>query len=75
MTAKEVKVICKFEGIYRKAIIKTSAINDSFTVWFYFNGYQDYEWKRGANGIAMDSCKTLDQAKGKAKRYIEKDYR
>lgn len=64
-----------FNGTHRKAVVKDSKISNGYTVWFYYDNSQDYEWKRGADGIAMDNCDTLKQAIGKAKRYVAKDYR
>lgn len=74
MVAKATKVLFRIAGTHRTAVVKTSAIDDNYVVWFYYDGYQDDEWKRGSHGIACDNCKTLAQAKSKAKRYIAKDY-
>lgn len=71
MVALKTKVLKTLEKGHRKAIVKTSAIDpNGYTVWFYFDGWADYEWKRGAGGIAMDNCDTLQQAIGKARRYV-----
>ena len=61
-----------FEKGKRKAIIKESRFG-GFTVFFYYDGFYDYEWKRCSHGIPCDTCKTLASAKAKAKRYINKD--
>lgn len=45
-----------------------------FAVYFYYDGMCDYEWKRGSHGIACDLCETLEQATGKARRYVKKDF-
>lgn len=55
----------------RKAIIKETG--HGIAVFFYYDGDPDYEWKRGSHGTYCDTCKTLAQAKGKAKRYTEKE--
>lgn len=68
-----------YENGKRKAIITKKSeytiVSEkySYVVNFYYDGFPDYEWKRGAHGIACDLCETLGQAKRKAKYYISKD--
>ena len=45
----------------------------NYVVSFYYEGFPDYEWKRGSHGISCDLCETLEQAKRKAKYYISKE--
>jgi hypothetical protein len=59
-----------FENGKRKAVITET--RHGITVFFYYDGYADKEWKKGSHGMACDVCKTLSQAKGKAKRYVQK---
>ena len=61
-----------FEKGERKAIVSKSDWGFGWIVQFYFGGYQDYEWKRGSGGIALDSDLTKEQAIRKAKYYINK---
>ena len=72
------KTIKTYENGKRKAVINKR--NDmaivpkeyNFTVYFYYDGLPNYEWKRGSDGLACDLCETLEQAKRKAKYYINK---
>lgn len=72
------KAIKTYENGKRRAVIKKR--NDiaiipekyNFTIFFYYDGFPDYEWKRGSCGVNCDLCETLDQAKRKAKYYINK---
>jgi len=59
-----------FENGKRKAVIEET--RHGISVFFYYDGYLDTQWKKGSHGIACDTCKTLSQAKGKAKRYVQK---
>ena len=68
----ETKKLAEFKNGNRLAIVKTSSISNDYDVWFYYDGMPDYEWKKGSHGIAMDICKTLEQAKKKAKYYVNK---
>ncbi len=43
-----------------------------YSVFFYYDGYPDYEWKRGSNGVSCDICDTLKQALNKARYYLNK---
>ena len=63
----------EIQGTNRKAIIRKSPYVKGIVVDFYYDGFPDYEWKRGSAGIACDICETLEQAKAKAKYYVKKD--
>ena len=75
MSTQTIKI---YENGHRKTVIKKvnpNAIIPSvykFTIDLYYDGFPDYEWKRGSGGIACDLCKTLEQAKRKAKHYVNK---
>lgn len=72
------KEVTRYENGKRKAIIykkHEGAIipkEYNFSVFFYYDGLPDYEWKRGSGGVPCDSCVTLEQAKRKAKYYVNK---
>ena len=59
-----------FENGKRKAVIKETRFG--YSIFFYYDGFSDKEWKRGAYGMACDNCDTLAKAKAKAKRYVSK---
>lgn len=65
----------RIEGTHRLAIVRESKglVNQPYAVSFYYDGYPDYEWKKGSCGIACDLCDTIEQAIRKAKYYIKKD--
>ncbi len=68
--------IKRFEGIHRTAVIKTNEyFKGKYIVNFYYDGCQDYEWKKGSDGVASDIVDDLKKAEAKAKRYIKKDYK
>lgn len=60
---------------HRTAEIKKGVAHceGQYVVYFYYDGLCDYEWKRGAHGTNCEICDTLEQAKRKAKYYIDKD--
>lgn len=58
----------------RMAQIRKTNIMKGFVVDFYYDGYPDYEWKRGSHGISCDICDTIEQAKRKANYYVSKEY-
>mgnify|MGYP007101837774 CR=1 FL=1 len=63
--------ILTYEKNHRKAII--SKMDDGrYYIIFKYDGYLDYEWKKGSHGVYCDVCDTLQSAKGKARRYINK---
>lgn len=49
-----------FENGKRKAVIEET--RHGISVFFYYDGYLDTQWKKGSHGIACDTCKTLSQA-------------
>lgn len=59
-----------FENGKRKAVIEET--RHGISVFFYYDGYPDTEWKRGSHGMWCDTCDTLAKAKAKAKRYVQK---
>lgn len=67
-----------YENKHRKAVIEDNddcpLVNEEYpyTVTFYYDGYRDYEWKRGSYGIPCSICKTMKEAQGKARRYVAK---
>jgi hypothetical protein len=63
--------VIKFENGKRRATITESRFG--YSIFFYYDNVLDYEWKRGAHGMACDNCDTLAKAKAKAKRYISKE--
>lgn len=65
----------RYESGLRMAIIRKGSYftADKWVVDFYWNGYVDFEWKRGANGVACDICDTLESAKRKARYYVSKE--
>lgn len=56
----------------RKAEVQFSNYVGKFTVHFYYDGFQDFEWKRGSDGVACDLCDTYEQACRKARYYVRK---
>jgi len=50
----------------------TYMVYGKYVVHFYYDGYPDYEWKRGSDGIPCDICDTREQAIRKAKYYVNK---
>lgn len=60
------------KGLRRADIMKTP-YGVGYTVYFYYDGYSDYDWKKGSCGCACDTGLTLEQAKRKAKYYVNKD--
>lgn len=68
MTRDDVMVLGKGK---RKACIRIME-DGRYYISFLYDGDYDYEWKKGAHGMFCDICNTLQQAKGKAKRYINK---
>lgn len=44
-----------------------------YVVEFLYDGFPDFEWKKGAHGMSCDICDTLKSAKGKVRRYIKLD--
>ena len=50
----------------------TDFCKGEYVLTFYYNDERDYEWKRGAGGMCTTICKTLDQAKATARRYLER---
>lgn len=60
----------RIENGKRMAIIRESRFG--YSIFFYYDKELDYEWKRGAHGMACDTCDTLAKAKAKAKRYVSK---
>lgn len=69
------KELFRTTGTHRTAIVKegTYLCEGQFVVNFYYDNYCDYEWKKGSHGIACDICKTLEEAKRKARYYVKKD--
>lgn len=57
------------------AIVQDTAgiATEPYTVSFYYDGFPDFEWKRGSHGIACDLCNTIEQAMRKAKYYLKKE--
>lgn len=68
-------MIIKYNSIHRTAIVRESKgiTLQPYVVDFYYDGYPDFEWKRGSHGMSCDLCDTLEQAKRKANNYIKKD--
>ena len=73
MTIRREKLYEK-KGTHRMAQVRTSpTIKGEYVVFFYYDNYSDFEWKRGAGGTNCDICKTLEQAKRKANNNVKKD--
>lgn len=67
-------IIKTYDNIHRKAVISISDyFKNKYIINFYYDGYQDYEWKKGSNGISCDIVDSLEKAESKAQRYIKKD--
>lgn len=67
--------IAQYKGTHRMARVSEGTYfnKGKYIVSFYYDGYPDYEWKRGSHGIACTICDTLAQAKRISKYYIQKD--
>ena len=74
-TGNELRYVLKLEDEHRTAIISegTAFCKGKYVVDFYYDGAPDFEWKRGAHGMACEICNTLNQAKSKAEYYVLKD--
>lgn len=70
------KVLYKKSNETRTAIITegTYFCKGQFVVRFYYKGYPDFEWKRGAHGMSCDLCDMFEQAKRKANYYVSKNW-
>ena len=66
------KSLARYEKEHRVAIIKEGVYMSAgkVIVSFYYDGFPAYEWKKGSNGVPCDICDTLEQAKRKARYYI-----
>lgn len=71
----EKKIVFERIGTIRKrAEISESSIIPGWSVSFYYDGFPDYEWKRGSNGVACDTGLTKKQAIRKARYYVTREY-
>jgi len=68
------KPIKVYENGKRKAIIRESSgiVSEPYAVDFLYDGYPDYEWKKGSHVVAVELCSTLKQARSKARSYINR---
>lgn len=66
------KRLARYEKGHRVAIVRegTYMCVGKVVVDFYYDGYPDYEWKKGSHGIACEICDTLEQARRKARYYV-----
>lgn len=71
----ESNIFYSAKNIHRKAVVKDGKYfcEGKYVVSFYYDGFPDYEWKKGSHGVACDICDTLEQAKRKADYYVKKD--
>ena len=69
------KPLFVLKGEHRMAQIRMGAylVKGKYVVDFYYDGHPDFEWKKGAHGMSCDICDTLEQAKRKARRYVNFD--
>lgn len=56
----------------KEAMVRKSEFIKGYTVSFYYDGEPDFEYKRGSGGNSVEVCKTMEQAKRKAKYYVNK---
>lgn len=66
------KRLARYEKGHRVAIVREGTYMSigKVVVDFYYDGYPDYEWKKGSHGIACEICDTLEQARRKARYYV-----
>lgn len=64
-----------YRGTHRRAEIRHGfpPFPEDFVIFFYYDGWSDFEWKRGAGGMNCTICKTQRQAERIARYYINKD--
>ena len=60
---------------HRMAVIQDAQgiVDKPYSVSFWYDGYPDFQWKRGSGGVACDLCDTVAQAKRKARYYLKKE--
>lgn len=66
------KRLARYEKGHRVAIVREGTYMSigKVVVDFYYDGYPDYEWKKGSHGIACEICDSLEQARRKARYYV-----
>lgn len=66
------KRLARYEKGHRVAIVREGTYMSigKVVVDFYYDGYPDFEWKKGSHGIACEICDSLEQARRKARYYV-----